>query len=83
MRDGQAHSISSLCTNTQLTRQPVTERPHVLERAGLVAGRGTGRERRFAVRPETLAYALAYLDRISARWVETLVPLQGLGSGLN
>jgi DNA-binding transcriptional ArsR family regulator len=78
LADGEARSIVALAADTRLTRQAVTKHLHVLERAGLVAQRRTGRESRFACRPEPLATARAYLDAVSAHWDRALGRLRSL-----
>ncbi len=78
LSDGRARSLATLSADTVLTRQAVTKHLRVLEEAGLVASSRTGRESRFAYRPETLADARAYLDVVSARWDEVLGRLRAL-----
>jgi DNA-binding transcriptional ArsR family regulator len=81
LADGRARSIAALSAGVPLTRQAVTKHLHVLEEAGLVASSRTGRESRYAGRPETLAEARAYLDMVSARWDEALGRLKALAEG--
>lgn len=69
---GQALSITMLAADTRLTRQAVTKHLRVLETVGLVASVREGRESRYACRPEPLAAARAYLDRVSAQWDDAL-----------
>ena len=76
--DGRTRSIASLSQGGGLTRQAVTKHLRVLEAAGLVASVRAGRESRFALRPEPLAEARAWLDGVSAQWDEALERLRDL-----
>jgi DNA-binding transcriptional ArsR family regulator len=69
---GDARSIASLSADWRVTRQAVTKHLRVLERAGLVRSTRTGRETRFALRPEAMAPARDYLDGIAAEWEAAL-----------
>lgn len=73
---GGARSIASLSTDTKLTRQAVTKHLHVLESAGLVRSARVGRESRFSYRPEPIAEARDYLDRVAAQWDDALSRLR-------
>lgn len=75
---GQACSITALAQATQLTRQAVTKHLHVLDAAGLVRGARTGRESRYALEPEPLEAAQAYLAAISAQWDDAIARLRTL-----
>lgn len=81
LSDGQLRSISVLAADTDLTRQAVTKHLHVLEQAGLVRSRRIGRESRFGFRPEPLAEARAYLDRVSEQWDDALARLRAFVEG--
>lgn len=72
LSDGQARSIAALSTDGRMTRQAVTKHLHVLRDAGLVSNVRIGRETRFAYRPEPVAEARSYLDRVSAQWDDAL-----------
>ena len=78
LSDGQTRSIAVLSADTRLTRQAVTKHLRVLENVGLVASAKVGRESRFALRPEPIADARSYLDRVSAQWDEALSRLRTL-----
>jgi DNA-binding transcriptional ArsR family regulator len=78
LSSGGARSIARLSADTELTRQAVTKHLHVLERAGLVSCVRVGRESRFAYRPEPVARAKTYLDRVAAQWDATLGRLRDL-----
>ncbi len=72
LSDGRNRSIASLSAQSRLTRQAVTKHLRVLEEAGLVSSARMGRETLFAYRPEPVAEARSYLDRVSAQWDEAL-----------
>jgi DNA-binding transcriptional ArsR family regulator len=76
LSDGETRSIASLSADTALTRQAVTKHLHVLQEAGLVSSLRVGRESRFAFRPEAVADARAYLERVSAQWDDALARLK-------
>lgn len=76
LRDGKPRSIATLSADAEMTRQAVTKHLQVLASAGLVGSSRVGRESRYACRPETVAKARAYLDRVSAQWDSTLGRLQ-------
>lgn len=73
---GKRRSIASLATDTTISRQAVSKHLQVLERAGLVESIRVGRESLFAYRPEPVATARTYLDRVSAQWDEALSRLR-------
>ncbi|HEY0414604.1 MAG TPA: metalloregulator ArsR/SmtB family transcription factor [Allosphingosinicella sp.] len=75
---GEARSIASLSLNARVTRQAVTKHLRVLERTGLVRSARRGRETRFALRPEAMAPARAYLDTVAAQWEAALGRLKAL-----
>jgi DNA-binding transcriptional ArsR family regulator len=76
LSDGTTQSIARLSAETRLTRQAVTKHLHVLQDAGLVSSVRIGRESRFAYRPESVAEARSYLDRVSAQWDDALSRLR-------
>lgn len=76
LADGQARSIAALSAGLALTRQAVTKHLRVLEGAGLVRSLRTGRETRFAYRPETLTQATSWLETVSAQWDVALESLR-------
>ncbi|WEX77593.1 metalloregulator ArsR/SmtB family transcription factor [Sinorhizobium numidicum] len=81
LSDGETRSIAKLSADTKLTRQAVTKHLHVLERAGLVENIRIGRESRFGYKPEPIAEAKSYLDRVSAQWDEALGRLRAFVEG--
>lgn len=76
LSDGQAHSITELTNGLDLTRQAVTKHLQVLQHAGIVRRRRSGRESRFTMRPGQLVHAQDYLTRISAQWEKALARLR-------
>jgi DNA-binding transcriptional ArsR family regulator len=81
LSDGATRSIASLSADTKLSRQAVTKHLHVLENAGLVRSARIGRESRFSYRPEPIAEARAYLDRVGAQWDDALSRLRDFVEG--
>lgn len=69
-------SIAQLTQGGRVTRQAVTKHLHVLADAGVASGRQRGRERVWALEPEALLVARAYLERVSAQWDVVLARLQ-------
>ena len=78
LSDGRSRSIAALSQDSEMTRQAVTKHLRVLEEAGLVASVRAGRESRFQYRPEPLAEARGWLDRVSAQWDGALGRLRDL-----
>lgn len=78
LSEGRRRSIANLSAETRLTRQAVTKHLHVLEDAGLVISNRAGRETQFAYRPEPIAEAKSYLERVSGQWDDALARLRAL-----
>ncbi|HYI40583.1 MAG TPA: metalloregulator ArsR/SmtB family transcription factor [Allosphingosinicella sp.] len=72
LADGQPRPIVALAAGSALTRQAVSKHLAVLSGAGLVARRPRGRETLYALRPERLAEARAWLDDVAAQWEDAL-----------
>ena len=68
LADGEPRPIVALASATTLTRQAVSKHLGVLSGAGLVGRRRSGRETLYALRPERLAEARAWLDEVAAQW---------------
>lgn len=66
--EGQALSIAKLTRGAGMTRQGVAKHLRVLEDAGIVLSRKSGREARFVLRPWALREARGYLDHATTRW---------------
>lgn len=59
---------TALAAQLPFTRQAVAKHLAVLDRAGLVESRRTGREVRYSVRPEHLDVAARAMAKVAARW---------------
>lgn len=66
--DGGPCSTSEVTEVVAVSRQATTKHLLVLESVGLVSSERSGRERIWRVRPEPLADAGEYLERLSRRW---------------
>jgi DNA-binding transcriptional ArsR family regulator len=69
---------TALAAELPFTRQAVAKHLAVLDRAGLVESRRTGREVRYSVRPEHLDVAARALARVAARWDARLEAIKRL-----
>lgn len=76
LADGAPRPIVALAAGSALTRQAVTKHLAVLRGAGLVARRPSGRQTLYALRPERLTEARAWLDGIGVQWEGALVRLK-------
>jgi len=59
---------TALAAELPFTRQAVAKHLAVLDRAGLVQSKRTGREVHYSVRPEHLDVAVRAMARVAARW---------------
>ena len=59
---------TALAAELPFTRQAVAKHLAVLDSAGLVESKRTGREVRYSVRPEHLDVAARAMARVAARW---------------
>ena len=73
---GHPRSISQLTAGSKMSRQAITKHLRVLERAGLVRCRRTGRESHFEFDPAPVAQAKEYLDFVSQQWDQALSRLK-------
>ena len=73
---GEQRSITQLADGMSLTRQGVTKHLHVLCEAGVVSQEQVGREKRFAIVPDSIAEAQNYLSRASAQWDAAIARLK-------
>ena len=69
---------TALAAELPFTRQAVAKHLAVLDRAGLVEGRRTGREVRYSVRPEHLDVAARAMARVAARWDARLEAIKSM-----
>jgi len=74
--DGHAYSIAQLTEGTTLTRQGITKHLFILAGAKIVTSRRVGRESRYAVRPDALSEASAYLEKASRQWDDAILRLR-------
>jgi DNA-binding transcriptional ArsR family regulator len=65
---GGALSATSLSEGAKVTRQAIVKHLQVLEGAGLVTHEKRGREVLYALEPDRLEDARAFLDGVSASW---------------
>ncbi|MGB0134033.1 ArsR/SmtB family transcription factor [Dokdonella sp.] len=72
LSNGSQCSISQLAENSTLTRQAITKHLRVLEDAGVVSSRKSGRENLYALNPQRLHDATAYMDVVSRQWDQAL-----------
>lgn len=73
-----ALSATTLAEGRKVTRQAVVKHLQVLEGAGLVSTEKRGREVLYALEPERLDVARAFLDGVSASWDRALERLRRL-----
>ncbi len=81
-----AHGVATpttLAGELPLTRQAVTKHLGVLDRAGLVRGRRSGREVRYEVCAERLASAAAEMSRVAGRWDERLAAIKRIAEAVH
>lgn len=71
-------TASTLAAVLPITRQGVSKHLAILERAGLVTPRRSGREVRYAVREESLDQARGALAQTAARWDARLAAIKKL-----
>ena len=69
---------TALAAELPFTRQAVAKHLAVLDRAGLVEGRRTGREVRYSVRPEHLDVAARAMAKVAARWDARLEAIKSM-----
>lgn len=73
---GRPQSISQLTHGSPLTRQAITKHLRVLERAGIVHGLRSGREKLFEFDPKPIESVKEYLDLVSSEWDQALARLK-------
>lgn len=71
-------TATTLATVLPVSRQAVVKHLGVLDRAGLVESRRSGREVRFAVRPERLDATARWMARVAADWDSRLAAIKRL-----
>jgi len=75
---GGPMSITRLTAGSNVTRQAITKHLRVLERAGLVRSRRSGRESIWQLEQRRLKEARHHLEQISEQWDEVLGRLRAL-----
>jgi DNA-binding transcriptional ArsR family regulator len=81
LEHGEA-TTTTLAAGLPVTRQAVAKHLTVLDRVGLVAGRRSGREVHYAVRPERLDDAAEAMARVAAQWDRRLVRIKRLAESV-
>jgi DNA-binding transcriptional ArsR family regulator len=76
-----ALSATALSDGAAVSRQAIAKHLHVLEEAGLVTHEKQGREVLYALAPERLDDAKAYLDAVSESWDRAIERLRRLVEG--
>lgn len=76
-----ALSATALAGGADVSRQAIVKHLRVLEDAGLVTHERRGREVLYALAPERLDDARAYLDAVSATWDRAIERLRALVEG--
>lgn len=74
-REGQA-TATALAAPLPVTRQAVTKHLRVLEEAGLLRSRRTGREVLYVVRPDALTRQARWLEDVAAAWDRRLADVK-------
>jgi len=75
---GRPYSIAQLTSRTKLTRQAVTKHLRVLEGAGVVSCKRSGRQSLYALDPTPLVEVAEYLVFVSEQWDQALSRLKQL-----
>jgi DNA-binding transcriptional ArsR family regulator len=81
LEHGEANT-TTLAQGLPVTRQAVAKHLVVLDRVGLVAGRRSGREVRYAIRPERMDDAAAAMARVAALWDRRLARIKRLAEAV-
>jgi DNA-binding transcriptional ArsR family regulator len=76
-----AASATALAREVPVTRQAVTQHLAVLDAAGLVRPRRAGREVRYALLPDRLTEAAAWMNALAARWDDRLARIAAIAEG--
>lgn len=72
LSDGAPRSITQLTEDSALTRQAITKHLQVLEEAGVLTRRKSGRESLYAYSPQPLHDARQYMDAVGRQWEQAL-----------
>jgi DNA-binding transcriptional ArsR family regulator len=71
-------TATTLANLLPISRQAVVQHLAVLDEAGLVRGQRSGRERRFAVRPERLSETAQWMTVLARQWEQRLSAIKRL-----
>jgi DNA-binding transcriptional ArsR family regulator len=74
-------TATTLAQQLPVTRQAIVKHLAVLDRAGLVVGHKTGREVRYAVRPERLDTTARWMAKVASDWDRRLAAIKRLAEG--
>lgn len=75
-------SATMLAAELPVSRQAIVKHLAVLDRARLVEGRRSGREVRYAVRPEPLGATASWMTDLAARWDTRLAAIKKIAESL-
>ena len=75
-------TTTTLAEGLPITRQAVAKHLVVLDRVGLVAGARSGREVRYAIRPERLDDAAEAMARVAAQWDRRLARIKRIAESV-
>ncbi|MHB8241089.1 MAG: ArsR/SmtB family transcription factor [Solirubrobacteraceae bacterium] len=75
-------TTTTLAEGLPVTRQAVAKHLAVLSRVGLVAGRRSGREVRYEVRPQRLDEASEAMTRVAEQWDRRLARIKRLAESV-
>jgi DNA-binding transcriptional ArsR family regulator len=81
LEQGEA-TTTTLAEGLPVTRQAVAKHLTVLNRVGLVTGSRSGREVRYAVRPQRLDDAAEAMARVTAQWDRRLARIKRLAESV-
>jgi DNA-binding transcriptional ArsR family regulator len=81
LAQGEA-TATTLAGELPVTRQAVAKHLAVLDRAGLVEHRRTGREVRYAVRPQRLDAAARSMASVAAAWDTRLMAIKRIAESI-
>lgn len=76
LSSGERRSITQLTEQSSLTRQAITKHLRVLEEAGIVHSRRSGRQSLYQLDPEPLREANEFLEVVSEQWDRALARLK-------
>ncbi len=75
-------TATTLAAQLPVSRPAIAKHLAVLDRAGLVQGRRSGREVRYRVRPDRLEQAAAWMTRLASEWDARLLAIKRIAESL-